>query len=131
MSYLWWHVDWTWIVSVEWIFTSGIICIVLVSGSIFRCIGKLSAADSESIARNGRNLHSFFTRIVRLLYQLLGFDRIFMLGKMYNQAIGSKIVHMLNEFWLYIFWVLIPLIIHIYWFWNTEIQRIFWMILDK
>lgn len=80
------------------VFTSGIICIVLVSGSIFRCIGKLSAADSESIARNGRNLHSFFTRIVRLLYQLLGFDRIFMLGKLYSQAIGSKIVHMLNNF---------------------------------
>lgn len=84
------------------VFTSaGIICIVLVSGSIFRCIGKLSAADSESIARNGRNLHSFFTRIVRLLYQLLGFDRIFMLGKLYSQAIGSKIVHMLNNFWLF------------------------------
>lgn len=83
------------------VFTSGIICIVLVSGSIFRCIGKLSAADSESIARNGRNLHSFFTRIVRLLYQLLGFDRIFMLRKLYSQAIGSKIVHMLNNFWLF------------------------------
>lgn len=95
------------------VFTSGIICIVLVSGSIFRCIGKLSAADSESIARNGRNLHSFFTRIVRLLYQLLGFDRIFMLGKMYSQAIGSKIVHMLQDFLLF-FRVLIPLIIHIY-----------------
>lgn len=95
------------------VFTSGIICIVLVSGSIFRCIGKLSAADSESIARNGRNLHSFFTRIVRLLYQLLGFDGIFMLGKMYSQAIGSKIVHMLQDFLLF-FRVLIPLIIHIY-----------------
>lgn len=95
------------------VFTSGIICIVLVSGSIFRCIGKLSAADSESIARNGRNLHSFFTRIVRLLYQLLDLDRIFMLGKLYSQAIGSKIVRMLQDFLLF-FRVLIPLIIHIY-----------------
>lgn len=85
------------------VFTSGIICIVLVSGSIFRCIGKLSAADSESIARNGRNLHSFFTRIVRLLYQLLGFDGIFMLGKLYSQAIGSKIVHMLHDCWPFLF----------------------------
>lgn len=83
------------------VFTSGIICIVLVSGSIFRRIGKLSAADSESIARNGRNLHSFFTRIVRLLKQLHGFDRIFMLGELYiSQTIGSKTAHMLHNFWL-------------------------------